>query len=589
MTVRQFPVPAILSRPAFPALVLLILLSLLVPAGADAPRRPNVVLIITDDQGYGDLGAHGNRMIRTPHLDRLHSESVRLTNFHVDPTCAPTRAALLTGRYSTRTGVWHTIAGRSLMAHDEVTLPQLFKKAGYRTGLFGKWHLGDSYPMRPQDRGFDEVLTHGGGGVTQTPDYWSNDYFDDTYLHNGKPEKQSGYCTDVWFSAASRFVDANRNRPFFLYVAPNAPHSPYNVADHYAEPYRKQRVPEPMASFYGMITNIDENVGALRKQLADRGLERNTLFIFMTDNGTAAGAARRAGDGEWPGFSAGMRAAKGSEYEGGHRVPCFVYSPEGGFGPARDLNTLAAHVDLMPTLGDLCSLKLPQRSLDGTSLAPLLRREKVEWADRMLFVHSQRVQEPVKWKQSAVLTQQWRLVNGKELYDLPADPGQIRDVAADHPEVVARLRKGYEAWWEDLSPAFARTVPIIIGHPTEPTVTLNAHDWHAPDAQVPWNHELIKQQRPVNGWWQVEVAREGEYEFTLRSWPFELRDAPTLPAGSCRLAVGVQDVTTTVPAGAAEVKLRLNLPRGPARLQTWLKSAAGEERGAFYVATRRVR
>lgn len=554
-------------------------------------RRPNVVLIITDDQGYGDIGAHGNRMLRTPHLDRLHAESVRLTDFHVDPTCAPTRSALLTGRYSTRTGVWHTIGGRSLMAHDEVTLAQLFKRGGYRTGMFGKWHLGESYPMRPQDRGFDEVLMHGGGGVTQTPDVWGNDYFDDTYLRNGKPQRQQGYCTDVWFDHAVRFIETNRDRPFFTYIATNAPHSPYHVAEKYSAPYVRQGVPPQMAAFYGMIANLDENVGRLRDRLRELELERNTVFIFMTDNGSAAGLVRNPSPGaSWTGFNAGMRALKGSEYEGGHRVPFFIHWPEGRLSGGRDVETLSAHIDVVPTLAELCGLKPPERPLDGRSLVPPLRGLRIAWPERTLFVHSQRVQDPVKWKQSAVMTERWRLVNGKELYDIRADPGQTRDLAAEHTDTVDGLRRAYEGWWSSLSPVFARDVPIVLGHSRENPVTLTAHDWHAPDQQVPWNHEMIRRQPDANGWWAVDVARAGSYNITLRSWPREVTEERPLDAAIARVRVGAVERSVPIAPDSrewTEVTLRVELPAGPSRLQTWLERPDGKSRGAFYVTVRR--
>ncbi len=556
------------------------------PAAAET-RKPNVILIMTDDQGYGDLGAHGNRMIRTPNLDRLHAESIRLTDFHVDPTCAPTRAALLTGRYSTRTGVWHTIAGRSLMAHDEVTLAQAFRKGGYRTGIFGKWHLGENYPMRPQDRGFDEVLVHGGGGVAQTPDTWGNDYFDDTYLRNGKPEKAKGYCTDVWFDSALRFIEKSGKRPFLAYIPTNAPHSPYFVDPKYAEPYRKQGVPDPMAQFYGMITHLDENVGRLRQRLRDLGLERDTIIFFMTDNGSAAGMVRGKTTGPgWKGYNAGLRALKGSEYDGGHRVPFFAYWPGGGLTGGRDIDTLAAHVDVVPTLAEICGLKLPDRSLDGRSLLPLLRGEKRAWPERTLFVHSQRVQDPVKWKQSAVMTRRWRLVNGKELYDIQADRGQTRDLAAEHPEVVTQLRGEYEKWWTDLSPAFTRDVSIVLGGKENP-VAITAHDWRAADAQVPWNHGMIARQPLSNGWWAVDVRRPGTYTVTLRSWPREAPDAPALDAGTAKLSVGGVEQSRPVPDGARSVTFQVKLPAGPTKLQTWLTRPNGEARGAFYVEVNR--
>lgn len=472
------------------------------------------------------------------------------------------------------------------MAEDEVTLAQVFQREGYRTGIFGKWHLGESYPFRPQDRGFDEVLINGGGGVGQTPDYWGNDYFDDTYFRNGKPERVSGYCTDVWFREATRFVEANRERPFFLYLATNAPHSPYRVPPKYAEPYRAQGVPAPTAAFYGMITNIDENVGKLRARLRELNLDRNTLLVFMTDNGTSAGVVRNPAPGKWAGFNAGMRGTKGSEYEGGHRVPCFFHWPAGRLTGGRDVPVLTAHVDLLPTFAELCSLKLPDRELDGRSLSPLLRGEKIAWPARTLFTHSQRVQDPVKWKQSAVMTDRWRLINGKELYDFPADPGQKTDVAADHPEVVAALRAEYERWWNSLEPARRRKVAITVGHEKQNPVVLTAHDWLSGDRPVPWNQEMIKNQPAANGWWVVKAARAGNYEFTLRTWPTELADVPPLDAVSCRLAVGSQDVTVTVPAGAPEARFQLRLPEGETRLQTWLKRKDGQEQGAFYVTVR---
>ncbi|NQT85272.1 sulfatase-like hydrolase/transferase, partial [bacterium] len=247
---------------------------------AKAPgNRPNVVIVITDDQGYGDLGCTGNKMIRTPNLDRLHDGSVRLTDFHVSPCCTPTRASVMTGRDCVRVGAWGTTWGRSMPRADEVMMPAVFRAAGYSTGMFGKWHLGDTYPFRPQDRGFDHVVCHGGGGVGQTPDYWGNDYFDDTYFHNGAARKHTGYCTDVWFDEAIQFIAANRGRPFFAYLSTNAPHGPLNVAPKYAEPYLKKGVPASMAKFYGMIENIDQNMARLTKHLDALGLAENTILI----------------------------------------------------------------------------------------------------------------------------------------------------------------------------------------------------------------------------------------------------------------------------------------------------------------------
>ena len=419
------------SSPGYLA-VLLTLLSLLFPGiqATAKSRKPNVILVITDDQGYGDVGVHGNSMIKTPNLDKLHSVSVRLTDFHVDPTCSPTRSALMTGRYSTRTGVWHTIMGRSIMNGSELTIAEVFRSAGYVTSMYGKWHLGDNYPCRPQDQGFDETFCHGGGGVGQTPDYFGNDYFDDTYFRNGKPEKAEGYCTDVWFKEALAFIEKNREKPFFAYLSTNAPHGPFLVADSYKKPYLQNGVQPTMASFYGMITNIDENMGLLLKRLDELKLKDNTILIFMTDNGTAAGASRRRGNKKagkaWPGFNAGMRGQKGSSYDGGHRVPFFIHWPAGGLHGGRDLDTLSAHIDILPTLAELCGIKHPVAgapAIDGKSLAPLLKGKEPAWPDRTLFVHSQRLEQVKKGRNNAVLTKRWRLVNNKELYDITADPG----------------------------------------------------------------------------------------------------------------------------------------------------------------------
>ena len=433
-----------------------------VAAGA-AERQPNVVLVMTDDQGYGDLGCHGNPVIKTPNLDALHAESVRMTSFQVCPTCSPTRAALMTGHYSLRAGIWHTIMGRSIMRPDEVTMGDVFSANGYRTGIFGKWHLGDNYPYRPQDRGFQEVVIHGGGGVGQTPDYWGNDYFDDTYFDNGVPKQYEGYCTDVWFDEALGFIRKHQDRPFFAYISTNAPHSPYHVADKYSAQYKgKNGVVN--ADFYGMITNIDENMGRLMDTLRELGLEENTILVFMTDNGSAAGARRAKDQTVKAGYNAGMRRMKGSPYEGGHRVPCFIRWPARGIEGGRDVNRISAHFDLLPTLIGLCGIEPPEDvTFDGRDLTPLLEDSDAAWPDRTIFVDTQRIEQPEKWRNSAAMTDRWRLINGRLLFDIEADPGQTKDVADKHPEIVARLRKDYDAWWADISQGFDEYSRLVLG------------------------------------------------------------------------------------------------------------------------------
>ncbi|MFK8163465.1 MAG: arylsulfatase, partial [Lewinella sp.] len=314
-------------------------------------KPPNIILIMTDDQGYGDIGAHGNPNINTPHIDALHDESIRLTNFHVATTCAPTRSGLMSGVNCNRAGAWHTVVGRSFLGSRFSTLPEILGDVGYTSGIFGKWHLGDNYPFRPQDRGFDEVLIHGGGGVGQTPDAWNNDYFDDTYFHNGEQVKYAGYCTDVWFDAAKSFIKekVDKEEPFFAYISTNAPHGPFHVDEKYAEPYRDNpNIPNP--NFYGMITNIDDNIGALRESLKAWGADENTLIIFMTDNGTSAGASFDKRRQVVKGYNAGMRGKKGAEYEGGHRVPFLIRFPDkNGLKPA-SYDDLTTYTDILPTL-----------------------------------------------------------------------------------------------------------------------------------------------------------------------------------------------------------------------------------------------
>ena len=555
--------------------------------GARAGDRPNVIVVVTDDQGYGDLSCHGNPVLKTPNLDALHAGSVRLTDFHVDPTCSPTRAALMTGRYSTRTGVWHTIAGRSLLHPDEVTLPERFAAAGYATAIRGKWHLGDNTPCLPGQRGFGDVFVHGGGGVGQVPDYWGNDYFSDTYFRGGgrSPEPTGGYCTDVWFRDAEQFVRDHRDEPFFLYLATNAPHGPYLVPEEEVAPFKAAGIESPRAEFYGMIARIDREFGRFRRTLDELGLADDTIFVFLTDNGTAAGA--RNG-----GFNAGMRGAKGSEFDGGHRVPCFVRWPAGGVGgpeKGRDVDGLAAHVDLFDTLCALAGIEAgdsPRGSRDGVDLSERLRGEEPMPPPRTLFVHSQRIERPGQWRRCAVMTDRWRLVNGTKLYDIDADPGQGIDLAARHPDRVAEMRKSYEEWWTSLTPVFDERVNLLL--PTgEIPATFTAHDWHEPNNRpVPWNQPSIRKEPRATGWWAVDVPEAGRYDFTLRTRPPET-DAVPMDAVTVRVSCGDVAAEETVSPTDGDATVPLDLPAGPAELRAELIDAAGEVRGAYYVVVRR--
>ena len=592
---------------------------LLVPSSVWAGKQPNVVFVLTDDQGYGDLGCHGNEVIKTPHIDRLYGESIRFTNFHVSPTCSQTRAQLLTGRYPTRTGVWHTIAGRSLLHKDEVTLADRFADSGYRTGLFGKWHLGDNYPFRPKDRGFQTVLTHGGGGIGNIQDYWDNDYFDDTYRHNGKWEKQAGYCTDIWFQRATQFIEKNKERPFFCYIATNAPHSPFLVPGKYERMYEGKNLDPEMARFYGMITNIDDQIGKLRAKLKEWDLDENTIFIYMTDNGSSRGW--RASKGKYR-FNAGMRGGKGSQYDGGHRVPFFVHYPNGGLTSGKKVDRLTAGIDLLPTLVELCQLKGNEKNvLDGVSLLPLLKDPKTKaWEERTLTVHLQRIIRPVKWRRTAVMTDRYRLVNETELYDMQSDIGQQKDISADHPELVLKLQGEYEKWWSSLQAAMSRDCEIVIGSRHENPTTLTTHDVLG---VVAWNQDQVYAAARADGYWAIDVERDGLYQFTLRRWPKESNTAitgaakipedlrsryrvrkknglgrtysrvsRTIKVTSARLKVGGFDEDKLVPLDAMSVSFQVRLKKGSTRLQAWFLDGTyplgADVFGVYYVTAERI-
>ncbi len=574
-----------------------------------ADRRPNVVLVITDDQGYADLACTGNPWIQTPNIDAFAADAVRCEDFHVQPLCTPTRGAIMTGHRPARNGAWATTWGRSLLNRDETTMADLFAAGGYRTGMFGKWHLGDNYPYRPQDRGFQHVVAHKGGGVGQTPDFWGNNYFDDTYFHNGRPVAHEGYCTDVWFDQAMRWIESVADEPFFCYLATNAPHSPYLVAERYRRLYADNPdVVEP--AFYGMITNIDENFGRLRAKLDELGIADDTILIFMTDNGSSGAAVLDATGHEQRGYNAGMRGMKGSFYDGGHRVPFFCRWPGGDMTGGRDVGEMALDVDLLPTFIELCDLPAPaDADFDGTSVADLLLgRAEALPDDRVHFLKNhQGTDPPPKWT-GAAMTRRWRLIGGAELYDVKADPGQHNDVAGDHPDEVERLRAAFEDWHAGVAPKMAKYSPIVLGDDAENPTRLDAMDVMG---DVAWHQTHVVEAQRSCGRWTVEIARAGEYRFRLRRWPDEL-DLPLDAACSdeearrhiyarpdttgravrpvrARLVVGDTCVITTVAPGQREVAFDLPLePAGKTTLDAWFIDEDGDERGAYYVYVERL-
>lgn len=427
-------------------------------ASADS-AKPNIILLMPDDVGYGDYACLGNPVIKTPAVDAFRKQGLLLSQFHTSPTCSPCRSALMSGRHEFKNGVTHTILERERMSLKTFTLPQMLKTVGYTTGIFGKWHLGDEEAYRPENRGFDEVYIHGGGGIGQTfpgscGDAPGNTNIDPALWHNGRFEKTQGYCTDLFFAQAIDWMNEKRasKQPFFAYIPLNAAHAPLVVPKSCYEHYLGMPgVNQEAAKFLGMIENIDTNFGKLLAKLKDWGIEDNTLVIYLgSDNGGTVGTRI---------FNAGMRAGKGTPYQGGTRVPCIVRWPAGGVPAGTESKGLSAHLDLFPTLAEITGASLSvevKNQVEGRSLVSILKNPKAEWPDRMLVHHVGRWPkgraEEWKYTNCAIQNSRFTLVANKELYDLTSDPGETRNVIDEHPEVVAELRKAYESWWSEVKP-----------------------------------------------------------------------------------------------------------------------------------------
>ena len=430
-------------------------------------RRPNIILIMTDDQGYGQLGCQGHPWLETPHIDAIHRESTSFLDFHMSPTCSPSRAALLTGNVPFKNGVTHTGGARARLALSAVTLPQYLKKAGYTSGIFGKWHLGLEEKYQPGARGFDEVFVHGYGGIGQPLDVPNNRYENPVIRHNGRFVQTKGFCTDVFFSQALGWIRAQGegHRPFFAYISTNAPHSPYLAPKDKMQKFGALGFNDSAAGFFGMIENIDDNVGRLMGYLKEWGLEEETLVIFLSDNGFASIAAGNHVYGTREGeplraYQAGLKGFKKSPYEGGTKVPAF-FRWKGTLDEGAESNALTAHIDLLPTLVDLAGGEA-LTELDGRSLLPLLEAPDAQWGDRNLFFHIGRwghgKADASKYDKRqgkagfAVRNTRYRLVNHEELYEIATDPGETQNLASVNPEVVQALRAAYDQWWEEVRP-----------------------------------------------------------------------------------------------------------------------------------------
>ena len=460
----------------------------------DQKKLPNIILIMTDDQGYADISAHGSPDVSTPNMDKLKSQGISLDDFQVSPTCAPTRSSIMTGRHPFKNGITHTILERERMAKGITTLPEVLKRKNYSTGIFGKWHLGDESEYQPENRGFDEVFIHGAGGIGQKyegscADVPDNKYFDPIIKHNGTFAKTTGFCTDVLFAQALSWIKqkSEENEPFFAYITTNAPHGPYIAPEKYKEKFVKQNYPPKAQGFYGMIENIDDNLGILMDKLDSWEIANNTILIFMSDNGKAGGGKNNV-HGET--FNAGMKGFKGSPHEGGTRVPFFIRWP-GEISAGRKVDALLNHYDILPTFADIANIDISQiPDLDGQSFLPYLMDEAFEGKDGYRFVHSgrwllnpknvngQEVRKKVlgteetsdpeysKYRRCAVRNEQYRFVNNNELYDLFNDPGQIKNIASEHPEIVAQMRKAYDEWWSEVRPYMVNeNVPLAKERP----------------------------------------------------------------------------------------------------------------------------
>jgi arylsulfatase A-like enzyme len=559
-----------------------------------AQRPPNVLLILTDDQGFGDIGIHGNPRIKTPNLDRLARQGIELEHFYVCPVCSPTRSSLLTGRYNYRTGIVDTYLGRSMMRPDEVTLAEMLRAAGYRTGIFGKWHLGDNYPLRPMDRGFDDSLVLKGGGISQAsdpPTPGGSSYFDPLLQLNGKLIGTKGYCSDVYTDAAIRFIGQSRERPFFVYLAFNAPHEPLQVPDRYYRPYKEMNLslndfpktghpvegkmdPDKTARVYGMETNIDDNVGRLLADLQTQKLADDTIVIFLCDNGP-----------QQPRYNAGLHGLKGSVYDGGIRVPFLVRWPR-RFAAGKKLASVAAHIDVTPTLLDACGVRKPDGvQLDGISLLPLLTGRAAVLPERTLYFQWHRGDVPELYRACAARESRWKLVQPRgtaagpfagpprfELYDMLADPSETNDLADQHPDVVERLRRGYEAWFKDVSSRGFDPPRIFLGTPHENPVILTRQDWRGPRAG--WNGGDV-------GHWEVHVAEAGDYEVTLRY--------PAGNEGTVRFTLGKAAASKRTVRGGDHCTIgTVHLDAGDGRLEAQVERA-GKTSGVHYVEVRQLK
>ena len=499
---------------------IIFLLILFISCTKQVEQKPNIILIITDDQGYGDIGYNGNPHIKTPNLDLLATNSMRFNNFYVSPVCAPTRSSLLTGRYSLRTGVTDTYNGGAMMSNDEITLAEILKENNYQTGIFGKWHLGDNYPFRPTDQGFHESLIHLSGGIGQVGDFTNyykgnRSYFDPILWHNNEQKKYEGYCSDIFTDEAIKFIEENKSNQFFCYLSFNAPHTPLQVPDKYYDLYKNvdpsvisesekismtEKNVLDAKRIYGMVTNIDDNVGKLVSKLKELNIDQNTILIFMTDNGPQQFR-----------YVSNLRGLKSSVYNGGIKVPFYLSYPK-IHDAGLDIDNFSAHIDVLPSLLDLCDIETPKNiKIDGKNFLNKSREE------RSFFSYWTR-KSPELYQNMSLNKGNYKLVGNTnydspierfELFDIDNDPYEMENLIENKKELAIQMKLEMDNIYNELinSKNIKNKPRIIIGSEFENPTYLNRND--ASGQRGIWA------QNEIFGFWRIK-ALSGKYNFRFK-------------------------------------------------------------------------
>ncbi|RLD28656.1 MAG: arylsulfatase [Bacteroidetes bacterium] len=528
--------------------------------------KPNIILVMIDNVGFPEFGINGNDLVKTPNLDRFAREGVQFSRFYSNPMCAPTRASLMTGRYHYRTGVIHTSRGGAKMFGDELTIAEYLKSDGYATGIFGKWHLGDNYPMRPRDQGFDETLIHKSGRLGQVPDA-PNTYINPKLWQNGQLVQKEGYCTDLFFEAAISFAEKNQNNPFFIYLPTNIAHTSLEVGlevpEKYSTTYIAKGIDKKIATVCGMLNNFDENFARLIASLDSLNLRDNTLVIFLSDDGNV-----RVNKGNLRG------QGYATPYEGSIKVPCFIQWP-GHFNGGLMIDQIASHIDILPTLVDITGTSIDSGSvIDGVSLLPLLEGKAKHWADRMLFLQCQRGMTPHRYQNSAVITERFKLIGYPgtfeerqlvtsrdnpvlELYDIPADPAETNNLAEHYPDELKKLRSAYDLWFDDVKSSRQFSPGLIhIGSDAEnPTYLCRYQD------------ATYVNRKPTG--WPVFIEHQGNYEIVINRGG---------SSGKGHICIQYDSTFVRQAIGHNENQAIFSLPFGEIKLNVWV-----EESGKDYV------